>query len=193
MKTTLFKSRTILALLLLFFGCGKIPSTEELDKDISYATKEIEATAAESRKYSGGLIKVLVDVRKEILENTKAILEQKRTGIRRFIPVNYTVDGENYSVPENKQELLNKIESDLQDLDKKITDTQNEIAKFSGGLIKVMLLAQLATTQNTKAFLEQKLILLKYDIPLYTVMPSLEAGKDEPEFKPTPGKDIDKF
>lgn len=179
-------------LLLGCFSC-QVPSTEELDKEISKIEKEIISVNNESEKYSGGLIKALIDIRKETFKNTKTILEQKKLGIKRFIPVTYTIDGEKYSPPDNKMELINDIQMDIEKLERGAEKIQKKSNKYTGGLIKVMLQMELATVENNVAFLEQRKLLLKHDIPLYTVMPKLDNKKSDKEFKPTQGKDISKF
>lgn len=183
----------LLILMILSVSCTQIPSTKDIDNDIADIDKAIIEAEHESHKYSGGLIKTLIEVRHEVLTTTKAILEQKRSGLRRFVPIRYTVDGNGYQVPQNKNELLKAIEQDLAETENEIVKARHEQDQYSGGLIKSMILARLATLCNTSAFLKQKELLLKYDIPLYSVLHKVSDAQTKTEFKSTPGKDTDKF
>ena len=105
----------ILVLTLSFVSCTKVPPYEELEKDIKYTEENIESTKETLASYSGGLISILTNIRLEILLSTKAMLEQKKTGFKRFIPISYSVDGKKYVPPENKSDLLLKIEKDIEE------------------------------------------------------------------------------
>lgn len=194
MKNILFRFIIFGVLIIGCFSCsGNIPSTEELDTDITELAKQIELAQKDAGKYESGLIKVLSDLRKEILNNTKVMLEQKKSGIKRFISLNYTIDGKKYKPPPNKAELLKEIEDELTEQDQKKKKMQNESDKYIGGLIKGMIEIQLATVKNTIAMLEQKHLALKHDMPLYAFSQPSGDAKEKEEFKPTPGKDIDKL
>jgi len=193
MRTVLLKSVVVFSLILGCWSCGNIPSAEELDADIAALTKQLESAKTEADQYSGGLVKALIDVRKEILTNTKLMLEQKRTGIKRFIPLSYTINGEKYVPPPKKDELLNGIQEELEHLKGKAKDIQNESDKYIGGLIKALRETELATIKNSIVVLEQKILFLKHDIPLHAAIPAPQATQVELKFKPTPGNDIDKF
>ena len=177
---------------MLFSGCSNIPSTEEIDKDISLLNEEISNAQATAQEYSRGLLAVLATVRLETLKTTKVMLEQKKNGYKRFIPLTYSIDGKRYSPPENKDNLLNDLNNDLESLQEDLTKAEKESAQYGGGLLGVFSLTQVATVKNSIAFLKQRSLLLKYDIPYYSLIPNT-AGSGEPGFKPTPGKDIDKF
>lgn len=176
----------------LLAGCTNIPPSEEIEKDIALLDKEIEATSAIVQDYSGGLLAILANVRLETLKTTKSMLEQKKSGIKRFIPVSYSVDGKKYSPPENKHELLQNLEKDLKDLRVDLAEAESESAQYGGGLLGVLSLTKVITVKNSIAFLEQKRLLLIHDIPYYSILPDINKA-DETDFKSTPGEDIDKF
>lgn len=176
----------------LFAGCTNVPSSEEIKTDIALLDKDIEATSRTVQNYSGGLLAILANVRLETLKSTKSMLEQKKSGIKRFIPVSYSVDGKKYSPPENKHELLQNLEKDLKDLRFDLSEAEAESAQYGGGLLGVLSLTKVATVKNSIAFLNQRRLLLKHDIPYYTILPDINKA-DEPDFKSTPGEDIDKF
>ena len=120
------------------------------------------------------------------------MLEQKKSGLKRYIPVSYSIDGKKYSPPENKQELLQDLEKDIKDLKNDLIEAEKESEQYGGGLLGVLSLTKVATVKKPIAFLDQKRLLLKHDIPYYSVFPDT-SEKSEPGFKPTSGKDIDKF
>ena len=177
---------------ILLSGCSDIPSTENLNNDISLLNKEIKETEITSQKYSGGLILALIEIKLKTLQSTKAMLEQKTKGYNRYIPISYSIDGKEYSPPSNKNVLLQELKQDMQKLKNNLEKVEKENNRYSGGLIKITLMMQATTIKNSIAFLEQKQLLLKYDIPYYEILPNSKKN-NEPEFKKTPGEDIDKL
>lgn len=187
--------RMYLVTLFLVFcaSCTQVPSTEDLDSDIAKLDDALKVASEEAKAYSGGLVKVLIEVRKEVLSTTRAMLDQKRSAFKRFVPLAYQVDGKPFNPPQNKEELLKGIRDDIEKTQNDIAEARKENDRYSGGLIKVMILTRIATLDNTLAFLKQRELLLKHDIPYYANLPE---GKDDQTgggFKPTPGKDIEKF
>lgn len=180
-------------ILLCCFSCSKPPSTEELDTDIAALEQELKNTETESKRYSGGLIKILLDVRKEMIKNTKVMLEQKRSGLKRFININYTIDAERYLPPQNKEEILNNIKEEIKKINDGIIKARKESARYSGGLIKVLVEVRAESLENSLVFIKQRELLLKYDIPFYSIIPKSDGEKGEKKFKTTPGEDIEKF
>lgn len=182
----------IVLTIFIFAGCSNIPSTEEIDKDITILDTEINEAKGTVQEYSGGLLAVLANVRLETLKATKTMLEQKKKGYQRFIPLSYTIDGKKYSPPANKNDILKALNNDLKILQGDLSKAEKESAQYGGGLLGVLSLTQVATVKNSLAFLEQRRLLLKHDIPYYSIIPNVSESS-EPDFKPTPGKDIDKF
>lgn len=188
-------SKALLITLLLFTlgSCGNVPTTDELDKDIAELTKAIKATENEVKKYSEGLLKTLLELNKDILTNTKLMLEQKRSGFKRFIPIKYNIDGKKYLPPNNKEDLLKTIQDEIINVQNDIAKARKESDRYSGGLIKVLAEVKAATLENSLAFITQRELLLKYDIPFYAIVPQSDAAEKDKKFKATPGHDIDKF
>lgn len=186
--------KTLFVILAMFSctGCSNVPSTKELDKDISILNKEIAEASKTAQKYSGGLIAALVNVRLETLKSTKAMLEQKEIGSRRYIPISYSVEGKKYSPPKNKDELLISLKHDIDKLQRDLVEADKKNQQYKGGLLGVLVLTQVETIRNSIVFLEQKRLLLKYDIPFYSIFSDASGAKGA-SFKKTPGKDIDKF
>lgn len=178
--------------ILLLAGCSNVPSTEEIDSDMGLLDKEIKEATATVQDYSGGLLAILANVRLQTLQSTKTMLLQKKTGLKRYIPVSYSVDGKKYSAPENKNHLLQELKQDIENLKDDLAKAEKESDQYRGGLLGVLSLTQVATVKNSIAFLEQRRLLLKHDIPYYSILPATSKSNEQ-SFKPTPGKDIDKF
>lgn len=177
----------------ILFGCAP-PSTEDLNKDISSVKEEIVTAQNEFDKYSGGLVKALIAVRLETLNNTLAALEQKRTGINRFIHTNYTIDGKAYVPPQNKLEIIRDIDKDISAQKADLANAENEDQQYVGGLVKVLIKVRITTISNNILALESKKMYLKYDIPNFIGSAS-EPRRDKatPDFQKTPGNDSDKL
>lgn len=174
------------------YGCSNVPSTEEIESDLKIVQAEINDAQGTVQEYSGGLLAILANVRLETLKSTKSMLEQKKNGFRRYIPLSYSIDGKGYTPPKNKDVLLQGLDDDLKELQRDLAKAEEESAKYGGGLLGVLSLTQVATAENSIAFLNQRRLLLKHDIPYYDIVPA-PSGNKEPGFKPTPGEDINKF
>ncbi len=86
---------------------------------------------------------------------------------------------------------MKDIEKDLSELKKNLIESEKENEQYAGGLLGALSLTKTTTIKNTISFLEQRRLLLKHDIPYYSLMP--EGEKQEPGFESTPGDDVDKF
>ena len=113
------------------------------------------------------------------------------TGINRFIPLTYSINGELYKPPDNKGMLIAEIDKDLTKLRSDHDAAIAESEKYSGGLLQVLSLTKATTTENTIVMLEQRKMLLMHDIPTYTILGLKDTN--ETGYKATPGEDIDKF
>ncbi len=178
----------IFLLILLIFGCGQPQSTTEIDKDIAEINKQIEKAEKELKLY-GGLVNVLISVRANILQNTKAMLEQKRIGIKRFININYNIEGKIYKQPDDIDNILKDIQNEIDKQNNKLEKANEEYNKL-GGLVKNIKLVDIVTVQNSITMLEQKKILLKYGIPLYEISAQKEKTTKEPAAKKDDPKDL---
>lgn len=187
------KNVTIILLsVFLLCGCYNAPSTEEIESDLKTVETEIKNAQETVQEYSGGLLAILANVRLQTLKTTKSMLEQKKNGFRRYIPLSYSIDGKKYTPPENKDILLQELNDDLTGLKRDLSKAEEESAKYGGGLLGVLSLSQVATVENSIAFLNQRRLLLKHDIPYFDIV-SAPSTSGEPDFKPTPGEDINKF
>ena len=170
-------------------GCGNIPSTEEINNDLETINAEIEKAQNTSNKYEGGLIKVLTDLRMELLKNTKSMLEQKKKGLNRFVKINYTIDGKVYKRPGDFQNEISRIDDEITSINKQILNAQIK-SDNSGGLIQAMIEVEIATLKNSLTLLEQKKLSLKYEFPIY-ITPLVSGQTEESIRKSMKGTDLD--
>jgi len=163
------KAIVILSTVLFFVSCAKAEKfdSQPLKNEIAGLEQQIKDTRIESEKYAGGLIKVLLDSRIQILEHTKAMLEQRLAAGNYRVKINYTVEGKEYVPSANKDEILKNLESEALGVTQEIGKAQDEADQYSGGLIRVMKLSAVATYQQQLAMLEMKRCALIYDIPLF--------------------------
>jgi len=159
-----------------FSSCVAPVDTSDLDTSIASLSAEIDSASTESQQYEGGLIKILIESRKQVLQNTKAMLEQKRTGLNRCIKMSYQIDGAPYEVPADKEDRLQKLDKEIFDLKKEIGKAESEASQYSGGLIQLMLLSQVATSKNTLAMMRQQELLLSNDIPFFALYADTEPS-----------------
>ena len=75
---------TITVLLISAFGAVALvdyvraePSTEALDADLKAIHADIKSASDDSASYNGGLIKIMIRMRKQILRTTEAMLETR--------------------------------------------------------------------------------------------------------------------
>jgi hypothetical protein len=173
-------------------GCGPIPSTADIDSDLEVLKDEIINTEKISHEYEGGVIKLLIEQRLEILKNSKVMLEQKRSGINRLIKIIYKVDGKTYQKPNDSEEQIKNIDREIVTVKQDINKQQANSDQYSGGLIKMMLEVNIATLNNSLSMLEQKKIGLKYGIPIY-ITPPISEQNDVANRKQMKGSDLDKL
>ncbi len=173
----------ILCIFLNFISCARAQEfdPQPLKNEILGLEQQIKEARTESEKYTGGLIKALLDSRIQILEHTKAMLEQRLTAGNYRVKINYTVEGKEYAPHANKNELLNKLETEALRIVQEMEKVQEEADQYSGGLVQVMKLSTVATHQQQLAMLDMKRCALIYDIPLFT----FEEGSTAPAKSPT--------
>jgi hypothetical protein len=163
------KINFFLSLSLLFISCAKAQNfdPQPLKNEIAGLEQTIVKARAESGQYSGGLIKALLDSRIQILENTKAMLEQRLAAGNYGVKISYKVDGKEYIAPANKAAIIKNLESEALQLSQELANAKKEADKYSGGLVQAMALSTVATIQQQLAMLDMKRCALIYDIPLF--------------------------
>lgn len=140
---------------------------QPLRNEIATLEQAVVKARAESGQYSGGMIKALLDSRIQILENTKAMLEQRLAAGNNGIKISYKVDGKEYIPPANKSEIINSLESEALQKSQELANAKKEADKYSGGLARAMALSTVATIQQQLAMLDMKRCALIFDIPLF--------------------------
>ncbi len=159
----------ISALVILTFGGVALlyyvhsePSTEALDADLKVIHADIKSANDESAGYNGGLIKVMIETRKQLLETTLAMIESKRTSILRRINLTYQVKGKDLVVKDD----LKIIDQDIASAKIKLQADQTEADRYSGGLLQSMALMAAATDRTTLSQLYLAYYAKKYGLAL---------------------------
>jgi hypothetical protein len=159
---------TIFALAIALTSCEAVAqSGPPVEPEIVHVAAEITAAESENAKYSGGLVKALIESRLATLRQTKAMLEQRRAASVFNISVRYTVDGTTLRLPPNAKEEIAAIEREIAATKIKVAAAQAEAAKYSGGLVLAMTLSNIATLQQTEAMLDQRRLALTFSLPQY--------------------------
>jgi hypothetical protein len=160
--------RLLASLVLCLAACAPTAAqTETIDAELTRVQSEISSADTENAKYAGGLIKSLITMRIETLRQTKAMLEQRKTSRAIGVTLKYTIDGKPFTMTPAVKALLPELEREIQANNLKIAAAQNEVAKYSGGLVLAMSLSTLATLQQTGAMLDQRRLAIVYELPQY--------------------------
>jgi hypothetical protein len=156
-------------------ACEQLVAPErvaQLKKDLDVVAAQINAGEAEDAKYSGGLVKALIAMRLATLRNTQAMLDQRLKSWTFGIGMRYTVDGKSLVANPVETQQVSAMDRELSDLRTRIAGQEAEASRYSGGLVQAMTLASVATMRQTEALLDQRRLLLKYEIPAYAVAPT---------------------
>jgi hypothetical protein len=146
--------------LLLIFDTP--PTTQDLDNDLAQIRIQIDASVSDGEKFSGGLIKSIVDLRREILKISETMLIQKRAAVLRRVDLRYNVEGKKLS--DATDEELKKVESDLEIAKAKLAKSEKEAARYSGGLLQVLALTSVELDKLSISQLTLSLVSMKYGI-----------------------------
>jgi len=166
----------ILVSIVALLSCGSPqPTPEELAKiqalkgELEQIQKEITEASARDAELAGGLLKVLVEARLEILKTNEALVQQRIHALESGAKITVGTMGS-----EPNPELASKLEEEIKAQEKELLAAQQEAAKYSGGLILAMKLSTIATQENSLAMLRQRYLIAKYGLSV----PSISA-KDE--------------
>lgn len=141
-------------------------------REIAAVRDEITRAEADDAKYSGGLVKAIVGLRLATLRQTLAMLEQRRAASDLNIALRYTVDGKPFVPPSDAAGQLATVEKEIASTRLRIAAAENEVAKYSGGLVLSMALTTLATARQTEAMLDQRRIALTFQLPQFAGLQS---------------------
>jgi hypothetical protein len=177
-------------------ACEQYVARERVDglkKDIDAVAAQIKAAEAEEAQYSGGLIKALIGARLATLRHTHGMLEQRIKSWTFGIGLRYTVDGKRFVSNPADKEQASALERELAELRARMAAQELEASRYAGGLIQAMTLASVATMRQTEALLDQRRLLLKYDLPAYVVaIPPTAAATPAPVAAATPASEAAK-
>ena len=130
---------------------------DSLQSTMKTLQEDIDAALVESAQYDGGLLKNLIDARVATLRLSKDVLEQRVFAIKSNVPIMMTI-----STPAPDSLLLVQLETEMETLDTEIIRAQLEADKYTGGLLQVLALSTVATTQQSKAMLRFRYLAAKY-------------------------------
>jgi hypothetical protein len=176
MKQNQIKTKTIALVLfvLIEFGIvwptrGSVDSAAQptLKNEIASLQLQIRDAEAEDAKYSGGLVKALIESRKQTLKQTLAMLEQRDKAWTFGLRLSYTINGKPFVLAAGAAEQLPGINRELTDLAAKIEAQDLEVDRYSGGLVHAMALSTLETMKQTQAMLNQRRVAIQYELPQY--------------------------
>jgi len=166
MRLLLFLS----VILPLFFlpACGNSqPSPEDLQKiqqlqnELEEIRNDIAQSEEQAAQLSGGLIKVLMEARLEILKTNKALVSQRIHAIESGTKITFESNGITPSPEE-----ASRLEQEIQKQEEELRIAKEEAAKYSGGLIAAMKQSAVATQEQTLALLKQRYLSAKYGLAL---------------------------
>jgi hypothetical protein len=138
---------------------------------------QIADAQAEAAKYKGGLLLTEIQLRQAILQNTLAMLEQRRLSWFHSITMVYQDPLPRILVEDPG--VADELKAATTDAD----DAQKEAARYSGGLVQSMALVREATARVTVAAVQQRIELARSGISL----PGMPTGGKPPP-SAAPGK-----
>jgi len=166
---------------------GKV---EELRIELQMTNEEISTAELENEKYTGGLIKNLIQVRLEILKTNRALIQQRIHAIESGSPVKtetriYKPDSERL---ENIQEEIKKQRQELE-------GAKKEASKYSGGLAQAMANTTVVTIEQSLAMLQQQYLMAKYGlvVPQGGDTTNSKLAEAQEESQVAESKDISNF
>jgi hypothetical protein len=136
------------------------PSTQALDADLAKIRTQIKAANDENAQYAVGAIKVLILIRRQILQTTEAMIEAKRASLIRRIELQYIVEG--HKITPASDAKMSQIKSDIDKETTKLSKDLEQASRYSGGLMQTMSLIAAVTDRVTIAQLELAYYSAKY-------------------------------
>jgi hypothetical protein len=184
MKAIIAILAVALVLALAYVIEDRSASTAEIDQSLKELNVTLKQAQDEDARYSGGLVKALIDARIETVKNSIAMLEQKRQSLLHRVCLGYEVRGA--AVTPASPEELQRIEQDVHQTEQELERARAEDAKYSGGLVKGLIEARIATDQMTLAELNQRYLFAKYGLP--PLVPLQSQGTSAPARPAVPDK-----
>lgn len=166
---------TVALLVTLLAGPAHSSSVAELKTEREKIEADIAAAITQNAGLDGGLLKTLVSARIELLKLNSALLQQRIHAIESGAKITMVV-----TATQPDADRVQRIDIDLRDAEAKIAAQRAESAKLSGGLLKVMQEATIATTQLSLETLRIEYLKAKHGIAW---MPS--QGEPQSQIKQT--------
>lgn len=151
-------------------ACSGKPSEEDLaqiaklNSELEELETDIRLAEEKNLRFSGGLVKALVEARLETLLNTRALLQQRIHALEGGADIDVSAPG---SSPD--QELADQIAEEIASQEQKLKEAKAESDRYSGGLVKAMKEATVATNEQTLAMLNHRFLAAKYGLPSVSV------------------------
>lgn len=158
-------------------------SVADIDNTLEDINSSIKKSEEEFAKYENPLLQALIAARLEVQKLTVSMLEQKRASFLHRIDLHYAIDGKPFTP--DPPDLISAIEKEIEDAQRDIRQAEEESARYSGGLAKVMAELRRATTSSTLALLQMRLTAARFGMPLLGTLLT-DAGRGAPE-KASPG------
>lgn len=160
-------------------------STEEIDRDIATYNSKITELNNEINKYQGGLIKVILELQKEIYAETVASLESKKAQFSHWINFNYNF-APAVEIPLGE---IKSFDDEIVKLKAEIRVDENESAKYAPCLVKSLIDARIAQKSLQVTALERGRIAKMYNLPMLKFPNDQEPKAQEPTVIQNPEHD----
>jgi hypothetical protein len=180
LMTLMLGTIAMLSALLAWTFLTPVPTTQELDADLGQIRDEIKQASAEGDKYAPSLLKALIESRRQTLQNTEAMLLQKKASVLRRISLYYRIEGSQLLPASNKE--LNDIKQEIEQAEQKLSQSVTNAQQYSGGLVQAMALMAVETDQLSVSQLRLKFYSAKHGLPFFS--PAAGASTNQPESAP---------
>lgn len=169
----------------------------QIEEGLTLINHDIGKYQAESAKLIGGTIKILLDLNIATLQVTETLLKQKAIALKNKIPLylpaacrEFLTDRFRNEGSEEREKHEIKIADQLKRLDEQIREKQTESSKYVGGAIKILIEMNITNMELTKSLLNQKMICMKNNLPLY-LPPTMDRAEESEKRVPMKGGPLD--
>lgn len=155
----------------------RIAATEiaQLANDLAEQEAAVVSAKQQLDQYAGGLIRVVVAMRVEVVELNVALLKQKQLLSAHGV----ALPAAKVTVAAPPAEALVQLEEEIRRKAAEIENTEAEARRYSGGLIQVSLLMRAETEKMTLSMLDQRRLVLKYQIGLPAIGSAATEGSQQ--------------
>lgn len=144
----------------------------KLEADLQEQEVALADAKAQLDQYVGGLIRVVVALRVEAAELNIALLKQKKL----LMAQGLALPTAKVVVATPPAETIAQLEDEIRQKTAEIEITEAEARRYTGGLIQVSLLLRAETEKMTLSMLNNRRLVLKYQIGLPTMESSVLDG-----------------